>query len=63
MTLASVLVPLLDSTTQVCWKRAQAPDAEAHGRRKTRKDRVFCKGRGCKQKYDNRRKQGWPGHS
>jgi hypothetical protein len=38
------------------------PDADAHGRRKTRKDRVFCKGRGCKQKYDYRRKQGWPGH-
>jgi hypothetical protein len=38
------------------------PDAEAHGRRKTRKDRVFCKGRGCKQKYDYRRKQGWPEH-
>jgi hypothetical protein len=38
------------------------PDAEAHGKRKTRKDRVFCKGRGCKQKYDYRRKQGWPGH-
>jgi hypothetical protein len=38
------------------------PDAEAHGKRKTRKDRVFCKGRGCKQKYDYRRKHGWPGH-
>jgi len=24
LTLASVPVPLLDSTTQVCWKRAQA---------------------------------------
>ena len=38
------------------------PDAEANGKRKTRKDRVFCKGRGCKQKYDYRRKRGWPGH-
>ena len=38
------------------------PDAEAHGKRKTRIDRVFCKGRGCKQKYDYRRRQGWPGH-
>jgi hypothetical protein len=28
LTLASVPVPLLDLTTQVCWKRAQAPDAE-----------------------------------
>jgi hypothetical protein len=38
------------------------PDAEGRGKRKTRKDRMFCKGRGCKQKYDYRRRQGWPGH-
>lgn len=39
------------------------PDAEAHGKRKTRKDRVFCRGRGCKQKYDYRRRAGWEGYS
>ncbi len=38
------------------------PDAEAHGKRKTRKDRVFCEGRGCKQKYAYRRSKGWRGH-
>jgi hypothetical protein len=35
----------------------------ARGRYKTRRDRVFCKGRGCKQKYHSRKKAGWPGYS
>jgi len=30
------------------------------GRYKTRSDREFCKGRGCKQKYHYRKKAGWP---
>ena len=39
-------------------------DAEAHGKRKIRKDRVFCKPpRGCKQNYDYRRRAGWEGYS
>ena len=29
---------------------------------KTRVDREFCKGRGCKQKYHYRKKAGWPGY-
>jgi len=32
------------------------------GRYKTRDDREFCKGRGCKQKYHYRKKAGWPGY-
>ena len=32
------------------------------GRYKTRVDREFCKGRGCKQKYHYRKKAGWPGY-
>jgi hypothetical protein len=32
------------------------------GKYKTRIDREFCKGRGCKQKYHYRRKAGWPGY-
>jgi hypothetical protein len=30
------------------------------GEYKTRSDRVFCKGRACKQKYNYRKKAGWP---
>jgi hypothetical protein len=33
------------------------------GRYKTRVDREFCKGRGCKQKYHYRKTAGWPGYS
>ena len=33
------------------------------GRYKTRVDREFCKGRGCKQKYHYRKKAGWPGYN
>ena len=32
------------------------------GKYKTAVDRVFCKGRGCKQKYHYRKKAGWPGY-
>lgn len=32
------------------------------GKYKTRSDRVFCKGRGCKQKYHYRKKAGWRGY-
>ena len=31
----------------------------ARGKYKTRIDREFCKGRGCKQKYHYRKKAGW----
>jgi hypothetical protein len=33
------------------------------GKYKTRSDREFCKGRGCKQKYHYRKKAEWPGYS
>jgi hypothetical protein len=33
------------------------------GKYKTRSDREFCKGRGCKQKYHYRKKAGWNGYS
>jgi hypothetical protein len=33
------------------------------GRYKTRVDREFCKGRGCKQKYHYRKKAGWKDYS
>ncbi len=33
------------------------------GRYKTRSDREFCKGRGCKQKYHYRKRAGWIGYS
>lgn len=32
------------------------------GKYKTRKDRIFCKGRACKQNYHNRKKAGWAGY-
>lgn len=32
------------------------------GKYRTRSDREFCKGRGCKQKYHYRKKAGWPGY-
>lgn len=32
------------------------------GKYKTRQDREFCKGRGCKQKYHYRKKAGWAGY-
>lgn len=32
------------------------------GTYKTRVDREFCKGRGCRQKYHYRKKAGWPGY-
>jgi hypothetical protein len=32
----------------------------ARGEYKTRSDRVFCKGRPCKQNYHYRKKRGWP---
>jgi hypothetical protein len=32
------------------------------GTYKTRSDRVFCRDRGCKQKYNYRKKAGWPGY-
>jgi len=32
------------------------------GKYKTRVDREFCKGRGCKQKYHYRKKAGWSGY-
>jgi hypothetical protein len=32
------------------------------GKYKTRVDREFCKGRGCKQKYHYRKRVGWPGY-
>jgi hypothetical protein len=35
----------------------------ARGKYKTRSDREFCKGRGCKQKYHYRKKAGWPGYA
>lgn len=35
----------------------------ARGKYKTRADREFCEGRGCKQKYHYRKKAGWPGYS
>ena len=44
------------------------PAADPHlrknvrGKYKTRVDREFCKGRGCKQKYHYRKKAGWPGY-
>jgi len=34
----------------------------ARGKYKTRVDREFCKGRGCKQKYHYRKMVGWPGY-
>ena len=34
----------------------------ARGKYKTRADREFCKGRGCKQKYHYRKKAGWRGY-
>lgn len=34
----------------------------ARGIYKTRSDRIFCKDRGCKQKYHYRKKAGWPGY-
>ena len=34
----------------------------ARGKYKTRVDREFCKGRGCKQKYHYRKKAGWSGY-
>ena len=33
------------------------------GKYKTRTDREFCKGRGCKQKYHYRKNAGWKGYS
>ena len=35
---------------------------DVRGKYKTRSDREFCKGRGCKQKYHYRKKAGWPNH-
>jgi hypothetical protein len=35
----------------------------ARGKYKTRSDREFCKGRGCKQKYHYRKKAGWRGYA
>ena len=35
---------------------------KVRGKYKTRIDREFCKGRGCKQKYHYRKKAGWPGY-
>jgi hypothetical protein len=35
----------------------------ARGEYKTRSDRVFCRGRGCKQKYNYRQKAGWRGYT
>jgi hypothetical protein len=35
----------------------------ARGKYKTRSDREFCKGRGCKQKYHYRKKAGWLGYA
>ena len=32
------------------------------GKYKTRVDREFCQGRGCKQKYHNRKSARWPGY-
>jgi len=37
--------------------------ANVRGKYKTRVDREFCEGRGCKQKYNYRKKAGWPGYS
>lgn len=34
----------------------------ARGKYKTRTDREFCKGRGHKQKYNYRKRRGWPGY-
>jgi hypothetical protein len=34
----------------------------ARGKYKTRTDRYFCRGRGCKQKYNYRKKAGWLGY-
>jgi hypothetical protein len=34
----------------------------ARGKYKTRSDRTFCRGRGCKQKYNYRKKAGWHGY-
>jgi hypothetical protein len=34
----------------------------ARGEYKDRSDRVFCRGRGCKQKYNYRKKAGWQGY-
>jgi hypothetical protein len=34
----------------------------ARGKYKTRSDRVFCPDRPCKQKYDYRKKAGWPNY-
>lgn len=43
---------------------AQEPGLKknARGKYKTRVDREFCKGRGCKQKYHFRKSAGWPGY-
>jgi hypothetical protein len=35
----------------------------ARGKYKTRTDRYFCRGRGCKQKYNYRKKAGWHGYA
>lgn len=37
-------------------------ERHVHGKHATRSDRVYCKNRPCKQKYNYRKQAGWPGY-
>ena len=58
---------LPDCLRVIHFEPGQPPDdpglrKNVRGTYRTRIDRVFCKRRGCKQKYHYRKKAGWPGY-